>query len=59
MYQEVYSPTSSSVEARLENVGNVLKENAAHTTALTNKISDDLDKIRADWDRNGFDFTAE
>ena len=56
MSQENTNP--SSVEARLEEVESALKENAAHTTALSSKLSEDLDKIRTDWDRNGFDFTA-
>ena len=50
---------ASSVEVGPEEVHNALKENAAHTTALSMKVSEDLDKIRAEWDRNGFNFTAQ
>ena len=50
---------ASSVEVRGEEVHNALTANAAHTSALSSKLSEDLDKIRAEWDRNGFNFSAE
>ncbi len=50
---------ASSVEVRGEEVHNALKANGADTLALSSKLSEDLDKIRAEWDRNGFNFTDE
>ena len=50
---------ASSEKTRLEEVENALKENAAHTTALSSKLSEDLDKIRTAWENQGFYFTAE
>ena len=49
---------SSSVEARLEEVVNALKENADHTTALSSKVDEDLDKIRLAYSTVGFDFES-
>ena len=57
MSQENAHP--SSVEARLEEVENAVKENAAHTTALSSKFDEDLAKIKDIWENTGRDFSAE
>ena len=50
---------ASSAEARLEEVENALNENAAHTTDLSSKFNEDLDKIRTNRENESFDIIAE